>query len=234
MNNKIDKMSDFEIWFLNLKLWQHILLFLFTGVIWITIFIYCKVHENNIKGDAYLKELKKPIITYNNYRIKNNKLTKEKISFQTHYNLKKYKTINNYIICNKHNKNKNSISYNSIEYIDILSGLEFETYMSKLLSKLGYKNVKLTPASNDYGIDLIAEKDDVKFAIQCKHYAGKVSNSSIQEANSGKQYYNCHIGVVVTNSYFTPNATFLAKNNGIILWDRKKLITMLKIANDEV
>lgn len=153
------------------------------------------------------------------------------ISYHKYYDLQKiklYKKYNSTFNKTQKQQSKKQIDYNSIEYIDMLSGIEFEKYMSKLLPKLGYKNVKLTPASNDYGVDLIVEKDDVKFAIQCKHYSGKVSNSSIQEANSGKQYYNCHVGVVVTNSHFTYNAKELAKSNGIILWDRQKLIKMLK------
>lgn len=153
------------------------------------------------------------------------------ISYHKFYNLAKIKLNKKYnYVLNKNQKlqSKKQIDYNSIEYIDILTGIEFEKYMSKLLANLGFINVKRTPDSNDYGIDIITEKDSVKFAIQCKHYKSKVSNSSVQEANSGKQYYNCHVGVVVTNNYFTSNAIELAKSNGIILWDRKKLIEMLK------
>lgn len=119
----------------------------------------------------------------------------------------------------------------NIEYIDTLDGIEFEKYMAKILEKTGYSNVKRTPDSNDYGIDVLAEKDGIKYAIQCKNYQSPVGNKCVQEAYSGKQYYNAHVGVVVTNNYFTNNAKELAKKNNIILWDRDALKKMIKTTN---
>lgn len=120
-----------------------------------------------------------------------------------------------------------------IEEVDTLDGLQFESYIAELLKKLNYKNVTITPASGDFGIDILCEKDDIKYAIQCKNYNSVLDSKPIQEANSGKQYYNCHIGVVVTNNYFTKHAQELAKNNGILLWDRDKLQNMLlQVDND--
>lgn len=222
-----------DVVFFNLKTWQHIILFILMPSSWIIVFVYCSLlksrHQKkpyiNLKITNYLRHNKKIKLQFG---VLKNNLYRRLKKTNSYNNVKLYKNNKYCYIAKKYYEHKKQINYNSIEYIDILSGIEFEKYMSKLLPKLGYKNVKLTPASNDYGIDLIAEKDDVKFAIQCKHYKGKVSNSSIQEANSGKQYYHCHVGVVVTNSYFTYNAKELAKNNGIILWDRKKLIEMLK------
>ena len=118
-----------------------------------------------------------------------------------------------------------------IKEIDELDGLAFESYIGKLLVKLDYRNVKVTKASGDYGIDVLAEKDGIKYAVQCKNYQSPLGNKCIQEAYSGKQYYNCHVGVVATNSTFTPNAKNLADKNGILLWDRKKLKQMIDEAN---
>ena len=123
---------------------------------------------------------------------------------------------------------KKDFGIDSISTIDNMEGIEFENFIAKLLKKHGFKNVKTTPASNDYGIDVLAEKDHVKYAFQCKNYADDVGNKAIQEAYSGKQYYNCHIGVVVTNRYFTRQAQELAKKNDILLWDRNKLISMIE------
>ena len=117
---------------------------------------------------------------------------------------------------------------NSIEYVDGLSGFEFEEYTKILLENLGYENVYITPSSKDFGIDVIAEKDGIKYGIQCKNYKEQLSNKCVQEALSGKEYYKCHIGVVLTNSYFTPHAIEQAKKTGILLWDRDTLIRMIK------
>lgn len=115
----------------------------------------------------------------------------------------------------------------SIEYVDTLDGIEFEEFTKTLLEKLGFENVFITPASGDFGIDVLAEKDGIKYGIQCKNYKDQLSNKCVQEALSGKEYYKCHIGVVITNSYFTPHAIEQAKNTGILLWDRNTLINML-------
>ena len=127
-------------------------------------------------------------------------------------------------------KNNDTVDdYFSINFVDSLDGIEFEKYMCKILRLLKYNNVQITPASGDFGIDILAEKNDIKYAIQCKNYTDSLGNKCVQEAYSGKQYYNCHVGVVVTNSYFTIHAKELANKNGILLWDRNKLTEMLKI-----
>jgi restriction system protein len=49
----------------------------------------------------------------------------------------------------------------------------------------------------------------------------------VQEAYSGKSFYNRHIGVVMTNQYFTAAAKEAAKKTGVLLWDRDKLEEMI-------
>lgn len=112
--------------------------------------------------------------------------------------------------------------------IDNFEGFEFEEFCAKLLKFNGYENIIITQKSVDYGIDIIAEKDKVKYAIQCKRYNGKVGNDAIQEAMTGKDYYGCNVAVVLTNSKFTHNAQKLANATGIILWDRDVLRNMIE------
>lgn len=127
-------------------------------------------------------------------------------------------------------KSNITVRKTTIYDIDRMDGIEFEQYSASLLEKLGYNNVKVTQSSNDYGIDITCLKNGKKYAIQCKRYANKLGNSPVQEATAGKRYYNCDIGVVLTNNYFTENAINLAKANNILLWDRTELIKMLKKA----
>lgn len=115
-----------------------------------------------------------------------------------------------------------------LNYIDNLDGFEFEKLCVVLLIINGYENVQNTQESVDYGIDIIAEKDNIKYAIQCKRYEGKVGNDAIQEAMTGKEYYRCNIAIVLTNSTFTQNAQRLAKSAGVILWDRNILENMIE------
>ena len=125
-------------------------------------------------------------------------------------------------------KQKDFMQYCKLENIDSLKGKDFEKFCVKLLEIDGYTEVKNTPISGDYGIDIIAEKDGIKYAIQCKRYEGKVGNDAIQEAIAGKEFYNCNIGIVLTNSDFTKNAKVLAKSVGIVLWNRDTLIDIIK------
>ena len=116
----------------------------------------------------------------------------------------------------------------NFNYIDSLNGFEFEKFCVNLLKINGYENIQNTQESVDYGIDIIAEKDKIIYTIQCKRYEGKVGNDAIQEAMTGKEYYDGHIAIVLTNSTFTSNAKRLAESAGVILWDREILQNMIE------
>lgn len=108
-----------------------------------------------------------------------------------------------------------------------MNGHEFEAFCAELLKKNGFRNVTKTKGSGDQGIDILAKKGNVSYGIQCKCYSSKVGNKAVQEVFSGKAYYNLQIGVVLTNNYFTPSAINLAEKNGILLWNRQKLISLI-------
>lgn len=118
--------------------------------------------------------------------------------------------------------------------IDTMEGHQFEQFCAALLRKNGYSDVEVTRGSGDQGIDIIAYKDGVKFGVQCKCYSADIGNKAVQEAYSGKTYYNCHVGIVLTNRYFTRSAVDLAKSNGILLWDREYLLNLVKKAGIKI
>lgn len=113
--------------------------------------------------------------------------------------------------------------------MDSLEGKEFEKYCAGVLKELGYINIKLTPGSGDYGIDILAEKGGLVYGFQCKRYSNNIGVRAVQEASSGAIYYNCDRAIVVTNNLFTPAAINMAKKIGVILWDRKELEKALEI-----
>lgn len=115
------------------------------------------------------------------------------------------------------------------EYEKISNGIEFEIFLSTLLNKLGYKSY-ITQKSNDFGADIIAEKDNIKYAIQCKFYSSSIGVSAIQEVLGGKEYYNCNIGIVATNSCFTKQAIELANKSNVILWDGNYILENFMIS----
>ena len=107
--------------------------------------------------------------------------------------------------------------------LDTMDGFEFEYYCADLLSANGFDNVKVTRSSGDYGIDILAEKDGVTYAIQCKRYTGLVGVKAVQEAYAGRDYYDRMVGAVLTNQYFTKPAVQAARKLKILLWDRDYL-----------
>jgi len=118
----------------------------------------------------------------------------------------------------------------AINDIDMMEGHSFEYFCADLLERNGFTNVSVTKGSGDQGIDILASKEGVKYAIQCKNYFTPLSNKPIQEAYAGKTYYNCHVAVVMTNSTFTPGAKELAKSTNVLTWDRSNLKKFLENA----
>ena len=111
---------------------------------------------------------------------------------------------------------------------DLLEGHDFEYYCADLLMKRGFQEVEVTRGSGDYGIDILAERDGVTYAIQCKFYSAPVGIKAVQEAYAGRDYYDCMVGAVLTNQYFTQPAVEAAKKLKILLWDRGYLESMIE------
>lgn len=135
-------------------------------------------------------------------------------------------------ICVEEDENQQLDEYD-VEYVDGMEGHEFEYFCAELLEKNGFTEVLVTQGSGDQGVDIVAVKDDVRYAIQCKNYASKLGNTPVQEVSAGKIYYNCDIGVVLTNSTFTPGAIELAKATNIRLWDRDVLQKLMTAAKEK-
>lgn len=115
-----------------------------------------------------------------------------------------------------------------ISEIDSMDGHTFEYWCAELLKKNGFTDIEVTKESGDQGVDIVAAKDGIRYAIQCKCYSSNLGNGPIQEVATGKAVYHCQVGAVMTNRYFTAGAKELATANGVLLWDRDKLAEMLK------
>lgn len=101
-------------------------------------------------------------------------------------------------------------------YSEDMSGADYEIYCGRLLQEAGW-NVEQTQASNDQGVDLIAQIEDLKVCIQCKRYSNPVGNKAVQEVIAGKAFYNGTHAVVVSNAGFTKAAKSLAESADVIL-----------------
>lgn len=110
--------------------------------------------------------------------------------------------------------------------VDMMTGTEFEDWCIWVLENNGFDDVKKTGKAGDQGVDITAIKNEIHYAIQCKCYSSNLGNTPIQEVYAGKHMYDCQIGVVMTNRYFTQGATSLAQKTGVLLWDRNRIYDM--------
>ena len=120
-----------------------------------------------------------------------------------------------------------------LELIDNMDGFAFEQYCANLFSLtdcFNGANIHLTRKSGDYGADIIIRCiDGLGVSIQCKRMSARIGVRSIQEVVTSKEYYRTSAAAVITNSQFTDAAKKLAKENGVVLFDRKYLIKLIQL-----
>ena len=104
--------------------------------------------------------------------------------------------------------------------IDEMEGHDFEYYCADLLRANGFLEVEVTRGSGDFGADILAEKDGITYAFQCKCYDKPIGVKAVQEIYAGRDYYDKMVGAVMTNQYFTQPAVEMAQKLNIMLWDR--------------
>ena len=114
--------------------------------------------------------------------------------------------------------------------IDSLSGYEFEELVCNLLRKMGL-DAEQTPLSGDGGVDIIAYSNEPlfrgKYLIQCKRYSSSVGEPVIRDLYGTVLSQNATKGIVVTNSFFTKQATSFADGKIIELIDGDELGKLL-------
>ena len=99
----------------------------------------------------------------------------------------------------------------------LMTPADYEYLVGEYFRKLGY-HVTVTPASNDYGIDIIATKENEKIAIQAKMYGGtirKVNRQTIFELYGAAAYADCDRAMLATNGRVLDDARRVADKLGI-------------------
>lgn len=102
------------------------------------------------------------------------------------------------------------------------NGVAFEYWCAAQLEKQGW-TARVTKASGDQGIDIVANKNGITVAIQCKRYGQPVSNKAVQEACAGKIHYQTNTACVIGTGGFTASAQELAKSTGVVLLDAESV-----------
>lgn len=186
--------------------------------------VFSKTFSSFSSGDklrCLVKNQRRVLYYTNSITFKNNIVFPIKDNNSSTYNTSNNSNYKNDYSYDPFKQTKN-VSYE----FDSMSGLDFEKYCVQLLKLSGFTNVILTSASGDFGVDIIAEKDTFKYAIQCKRYDHTVGNSAVQAVFAGKDYYDCDFAVVLTNNYFTRSAKEQARKLKVHLWDRDYLIKL--------
>lgn len=112
--------------------------------------------------------------------------------------------------------------------MDQMEGHAFEAFCAELLEQHGFQEVEVTRGSGDFGVDVLAQKDGVTYAVQCKRYQSPVGVEAVLRTYGGRDYYGCMVGAVMTNQYFTEPAVKAAQKLHILLWDRGYLDSMME------
>lgn len=110
----------------------------------------------------------------------------------------------------------------NMDEIDAMSGLEFERYVAALLKRQGFAGIMLTERY-DWGVDIIARKDGVRWGIQTKRSGGLVKVAAVRQVVAALNKYGCERAMVVTNSSFSRPAIEIARSNNCALVDRDRL-----------
>ena len=134
--------------------------------------------------------------------------------------------------CKGREKKKHSVA-RKVEELMELSPRDFEEYIAALLSDMGYKNVELTPYSNDKGVDVLAEKDGLRYAVQCKRYKGTVGSPDMQKFLGAMQHAGAEKGIFVTTGMFSFEAEKMAYEHPIELINRIELAKIILSAFED-
>jgi restriction system protein len=108
------------------------------------------------------------------------------------------------------------------KFTEELTPLEYENFVAATLNDNGWE-ARLTKASGDQGVDVIAKKESWSVAIQCKLYSNAVGNAAVQEVIAGKVFEGTAYAAVVSNSTYTRAAQQLAASAGVLLLHHEDL-----------
>lgn len=109
-------------------------------------------------------------------------------------------------------------------------GVGFEEWVAESLRVFGW-TASTTKATGDQGVDVIAEQNKIKIAIQCKLYSGSVGNKAVQEVYSGMKHNALNCAAVISTGNYTKSAHELSKSTGVILISHLEIPELYKIAS---
>lgn len=94
---------------------------------------------------------------------------------------------------------------------------QYENYIGSIFAKRGY-DVVISPYSNDWGIDVVAIKENEKIGIQAKMYgqsSRSINRRVIMELYGASAYQDCTRTILATDGNIMPDAVNVAEKLGI-------------------
>lgn len=74
-----------------------------------------------------------------------------------------------------------------------------------------------TKRTGDFGADIVAEKSELVYVVQCKWRGKPVGVSAVQEIVAARSYYVANFSAVVPRTKYTDEAVQLARANQVAL-----------------
>lgn len=134
------------------------------------------------------------------------------------------------IVTLKEQENRKKMMDQKVEQLYQLAPKEFEEWTESLFKSLVFQNVVLTPQSGNKGLDLIAEKDGNKIAVQCKKFKGVVGSPVIQAFAGTLQTAEIDKGYFITTGSYSVDAEKMAQDLPIELYDKNTLGDLIELA----
>jgi predicted helicase len=103
-----------------------------------------------------------------------------------------------------------------------INGHDFEHWVAAKLIENDW-NASVTQASGDDGVDVIATREGLSVAIQCKRFSGSVGTKAVQEIYSGMKHMQLDRAAVVSTGNYTKAAKGLAATTGVLLLGERDL-----------
>lgn len=111
-----------------------------------------------------------------------------------------------------------------------ITGVEYERMLQQEIEEnFPEAHVSMTSATGDHGADLIVDIKGIRIVIQAKYYQSAVGNAAVQEAFSGKGFYEADFAMVVCNSTFTRHAKELSEKVNVILATSDNYIKLIRM-----
>ncbi|ADH63620.1 restriction endonuclease [Allomeiothermus silvanus DSM 9946] len=109
------------------------------------------------------------------------------------------------------------------------SAVDVERLITEMFNRIPGWKAKTTPPSNDFGADIIAQSPIGIYAIQVKHWKGKVGNDAVQAVLGAMPVWKAKYAIVITTGPgFTQSAKIQAQHAKVKLWGKRELAILYK------